>query len=43
MERILIVAGILVVLLAMYLYGRALLDEFNSLPGNDLGSLEDDQ
>ncbi len=41
--RILVIVIILAVLLAMYLYGRALLDEFNSLPGNDLGSLEDDQ
>ncbi len=41
--RILVIVVILVVLLAMYLYGRALLDEFTTLPGDDLGSLEDDK
>lgn len=38
--RILAIVIILVVLLAMYLYGRALLDELD-LP-RDLGSLTDD-
>ncbi len=38
--RILVIVVILVVLLAMWLYGRAV-DELDSLPGDDLGSWDD--
>lgn len=39
--RILVIVAILAVLLAMWLYGRALLDELDSMPGDDLGSWDD--
>lgn len=39
--RILVIVVILVVLLAMWLYGRAVVDELDSLPGDDLGSWDD--
>ena len=40
--RILVIVIILVMLLAMWLYAQAVLDELGMLP-DDLGSLDDDE